>query len=572
MSQALVDSLVCFEMPIFAIAHVSLLSAIAPSADKTEQYAFQASDYIDPSLKHQARLPFTYAFRDAFGLKDVWQDSKDTFRGRGISYQAYEPAEGALHYGLGRQKRIRAGLRYSKGGKAKYWLPTPGDESRSRGDRGPIASLKRRVDERLAAREGYAPLLPKQAARVVHDDPDEANGTHHGPEWTGLSSGLFADSDSDGSDAPSLEFDSVGEDEDGLYDRARRIGYAGFPNIDVSQEEAKRRRWEEEEAILAGRRNENGHAGPSRQGKSNRVPRVDVKRGNSDVKGKGKPKQAVYGACESYTQCRGNLLTMAGADRVSQVDLPPNPRVVSSQSIRGHNPTGEGVWLVSPEDPTASPPEPTSVSTKKSKSRLDKLKPPIRRSQSNRSQNAAFALGDESDGDDESDSDRKAKQTKQTKQTKRLPSDARDLVVEDVDAVEDARARERRRGEPQTKAPAHVYVHRHTPDLQRVTSPQKSLEPKTNGVEVVKKQERPETGVRVEESESLKAEPVEIEEVYSPALGDDRPTTEEVGSERKPHGDEMDVMERMKEAIEPTPPPSRHPTSSHYPDQDNPWA
>ena len=265
-----------------------------------QQYAFQASDYIDPNLQHQARLPFTYGFRDAFGGKDVWQDIKDTFRGRGISYQAYEPAEGALHYGEGRQKRIRAGLRYSKGGKSKYWLPTPGDESYTRGDHGPIASLKRRVGERLAAREGYAPLLPKQASRVVLEDPDEPEDAHNRPEWTGLSTGLFADSDSEGSDAPSLDFDSADEEESEMYERARRIGYAGFPNIDVSQEEAKRKRWDEEEAILAGRRNGdvNGHAGPSRSRKGNRP---GMKRAKSSAKSTAKdkgPKRAVYGACE----------------------------------------------------------------------------------------------------------------------------------------------------------------------------------------------------------------------------------------------------------------------------------
>lgn len=38
-----------------------------------------------------------------------------------------------------------------------------------------------------------------------------------------------------------------------MYERARRIGYAGFPDVDVSQEEKKRRAWEEEEGILAGK-------------------------------------------------------------------------------------------------------------------------------------------------------------------------------------------------------------------------------------------------------------------------------------------------------------------------------
>jgi hypothetical protein len=224
--------------------------------------------------------------RDAFGFKDVWQDIKDTARGRGVSYQAYEPAEGALHYGAGRQKRIRAGLRYSRGGQAKYWLPLPGDEARHRGDVGPVAALKRRVDERLAAREGYAPLLPKQAARVVHDDPTaHADGSSH----QGNGGGVY-DSDSDESDAPSLDFDSVNDDEDALYERARRIGYAGFPNVDVSREQKKRRLWEEEEGILKGRWSRNGARSREGSGSGRDMP-------NSGAKGKGKDR-GVYGACE----------------------------------------------------------------------------------------------------------------------------------------------------------------------------------------------------------------------------------------------------------------------------------
>ncbi|EIW66624.1 hypothetical protein TREMEDRAFT_34766 [Tremella mesenterica DSM 1558] len=267
MSLALVDSLICFEMPIFAIAH---------------QYAFQASDYIDPNLKHAARLPFIYAFRDAFGLKDVWEDTKHTIRGRGVSYQAYEPAEGGLHYGLGRQKRMRAGLRYAKGGTTKYWVPVSGDEARMRGDPGPLARVKRRIDERLAEREGYAPLLPKQAHDVVRDDPSLPRGHELG------SAGLFS-SDSE-SDAPSLEFDSVSEIEDEMYERARRIGYAGFPNVDVSKEEKQRQLRQEEEGILRGKWTKGG----SSDGRA--VPKRKRPKGDTGV----------YGGCELIHDLRLN--------------------------------------------------------------------------------------------------------------------------------------------------------------------------------------------------------------------------------------------------------------------------
>lgn len=217
-------------------------------------------------------------------MKDVWEDTKDTIRGRGISYQAYEPAEGSLHHDIGRQKRIRAGLRYSKGGKAKYWIPIPGDDARHRGETGPFTSIKRKVDERLSAREGYAPLLPKQAHQVIGEDPD-------GPREEHQHNGLF-DSDSSDSDAPSLGFESLEEDEDTLYERARRIGYAGFPNVDVSREERRRRQWEEEDGILAGKWSRQGARS---RGDSGTATPEDGPR----AKGKAKGKKAVYGACKS---------------------------------------------------------------------------------------------------------------------------------------------------------------------------------------------------------------------------------------------------------------------------------
>ncbi len=200
-----------------------------------------------------------------------------------------------MHHGFGRQKRIRAGLRYSKGGKAKYWIPLPGDEARNRGETGPISALKRRVDQRLAGREGYAPLLPKQAAKVVHDDPAGLEGSNP-VEWTGI----FDESDSEESDAPSLDFESVHEDEDNMYERARRVGYAGFPNVDVSQEEKKRRVWEEEEGILAGKwsrggRRENGAAKHGKEGR--RSKSSGNKKGKAKAEAKGR--MGVYGACVS---------------------------------------------------------------------------------------------------------------------------------------------------------------------------------------------------------------------------------------------------------------------------------
>lgn len=62
-----------------------------------------------------------------------------------------------------------------------------------------------------------------------------------------------------------------------------------------------------------------------------------------------------------------------------------------------------------------------------------------------------FTLGDDDPAEDDP--------VKAASKGKALPSDAVDLVTEDPKAVEDARLRSRSRGEPQTKAPAHVYRH-----------------------------------------------------------------------------------------------------------------
>ncbi len=240
-------------------------------------------------------MPFYYALRDAFGLKDVWEDIKATLKGRGISYQAYEPAEGGLHYGQGRQRRIRAGLRYAKGGQQKYWIPTPGDDARTRGETGILTSVKRKIEERRAAREGFAPLLPNQAARVIGIDRDA--------DWSGFSS------DSDDSDAPSLGFDKQGPDdawEESMYKRARKIEYVGYPNVDVSKEEAKRAMWEDEQGVLKGKWSRNRHG--SRSERERRADETRKQRKDKRERGKGE-RYGVYGSCKCGLKSSNNGLT-----------------------------------------------------------------------------------------------------------------------------------------------------------------------------------------------------------------------------------------------------------------------
>jgi hypothetical protein len=58
------------------------------------------------------------------------EEIKAILRGEGMYYREYEPAEGMMHQGSGRDRRIEAGLRFSKGGKKMYWLPRVQNEAR----------------------------------------------------------------------------------------------------------------------------------------------------------------------------------------------------------------------------------------------------------------------------------------------------------------------------------------------------------------------------------------------------------------------------------------------------------
>ena len=108
---AIQDALICFEMPLFAIAH---------------WYAFSHADFRDETLS-TARLPVLYALRDAFGIVDLWMDMVDAFQGRGYEYRLFEPMENERMHtpGAPRLARIAHGLRYQRGGEQKYWLPVP---------------------------------------------------------------------------------------------------------------------------------------------------------------------------------------------------------------------------------------------------------------------------------------------------------------------------------------------------------------------------------------------------------------------------------------------------------------
>ncbi|KAF8423096.1 organic solute transporter Ostalpha-domain-containing protein [Tirmania nivea] len=111
LAAAIQDALICFELPGFAIAHWN---------------AFSWKDYADVT-KSAARMSVMYALRDAFGIRDLIEDSKITFKGKGYDYRLFDPAESVLEHpdSGARVNRMMEGLRYHKGGKSKYWIPKP---------------------------------------------------------------------------------------------------------------------------------------------------------------------------------------------------------------------------------------------------------------------------------------------------------------------------------------------------------------------------------------------------------------------------------------------------------------
>jgi Organic solute transporter Ostalpha len=108
---AIQDALICFEMPIFAISH---------------WYAFSWHDYADVTIS-AARMSVKFALRDAFGIRDLIEDTKETLRGKHYDYRVFDSGDNILtHEESGsRVARMMEGMRYERGGKGKYWIPKP---------------------------------------------------------------------------------------------------------------------------------------------------------------------------------------------------------------------------------------------------------------------------------------------------------------------------------------------------------------------------------------------------------------------------------------------------------------
>jgi len=115
LAAAIQDALICIEMPLFAVAH---------------WYAFSWHDYADVTIS-AARMPVWYAIRDAFGPRDLIEDTKETFSGNNYEYRLFDSGDNVLAHeeSSSRTARMMEGMRYERGGKGKYWIPRPGDAS-----------------------------------------------------------------------------------------------------------------------------------------------------------------------------------------------------------------------------------------------------------------------------------------------------------------------------------------------------------------------------------------------------------------------------------------------------------
>ena len=115
LAAAIQDALICIEMPLFAISH---------------WYAFSWKDYADVTIS-AARMPVKFAMRDAFGPRDLIEDTKATFRGKHYEYRVFDSGDNVIAHeeSASRYARMREGMRYERGGKGKYWIPQPKDIS-----------------------------------------------------------------------------------------------------------------------------------------------------------------------------------------------------------------------------------------------------------------------------------------------------------------------------------------------------------------------------------------------------------------------------------------------------------
>ncbi|KAG5947953.1 hypothetical protein E4U53_006364 [Claviceps sorghi] len=152
LAAAIQDALICLEMPAFAIGH---------------WYAFSWYDFADDNIS-SARMTLSHALKDSFGIKDLIEDSKETLRGNKYGYRSFDSGDNVIAHqdSKSRFNRLKAGMRYERGGSGKYWLPKPSDiNATSPGDI-----------------QDTSPLLGGPSSSRGNTYGDQDNGTFDEPE------------------------------------------------------------------------------------------------------------------------------------------------------------------------------------------------------------------------------------------------------------------------------------------------------------------------------------------------------------------------------------------------------
>lgn len=530
-SVGLNDLLICMEMPFFAFAHM---------------YAFSYKDFIDPMHTFVARMPMYYAFRDAFGSLDVIEDSRTTLRGEGMDYREFEPAEGFMHQGAGRDRRIRAGLRYSRGGQGKYWLPKTTDDTRPAGRTERVVN---KVIKQFAGddqtKDVRAPLLSQEAEDVVHLAPD-MQADSEDTIWDD-------DGDDDPSDGYGLPFGDLEDADEELFAHSRQylFGDYNYPCIDVSTESARTVIWDEEERVL---RDERGAWFSPLRGAKGQVAIQKRNRpawegygavGDSGNRSRSRTRMGSRMTSERFYDNRsGNLIDHEQERSVVSADPRDlNLRYTNSRKNAGSNTQSPQVRYVqrSNRHTPSSSPGPSSLASGSGSgsspaNRHGWLSPPmLSRSNSRTVQGGGSPV---------------------------LPPDAVDLVVEDPHAMEEGQARERRKGEPSTRGSGLRKVYRRGFVRDEEDGEHVAGEVEVDDAEGVDDSQRIDLGEQI--ADTLGDEDQEDRE------DDERYTDTPRHTSEWTHEVEVEgVIARSS-----TPPVHARIQTTHYdiPDDDNPWA
>lgn len=232
-SAAIQNTLMCIEMIGFSIGHwyafnynefdeKKLVQEIREKQAKIPLLNGQDNENEDCSFGEPrngkanenwkiARFPLPYALRDVFGCLDLLLDFKATFTGKDYTYRQFDAsASTRLDHPLAarsREKKIRQGLRYAQGGKAKYWLPDANEVRAVASSPSSSSGIKG-----YGAVESFNPNLKNQepsSSQILRDSSSTDNSESEASDHVFISAEEFIN-------------------DDRLYESARKLSYGDY--------------------------------------------------------------------------------------------------------------------------------------------------------------------------------------------------------------------------------------------------------------------------------------------------------------------------------------------------------